>query len=136
MFLAELLTFTIPLFIPFNHYLGRARGHARPPLVARYARLKPLNRSVPLRSTSLAAFNAASQPIRPALRADQKQKEITRQKKKTLQPLIRGLYNRIGVHYHREAKTEASPTVCRATIAVETFLRSPCLLSSQSLVKP
>jgi hypothetical protein len=56
MFLAELLTFTIPLFIPFIHYLGRARGHARPPLVARYARLKPLNRSVPLRSTSLAAL--------------------------------------------------------------------------------
>jgi len=25
-------------------------------------------------------------------------KEITRQKKKALQPLIRGLYNRIGVH--------------------------------------
>src|SRR5208283_2808210 len=41
-----------------------------PLLVARFARLKPLNRSVPLRSTSLAAFNAATQPIRPALRAE------------------------------------------------------------------
>jgi hypothetical protein len=58
----------IPFFIPFIHYLGRARATAAPPLVAR---LKPLNRSVPLRPTSLAAFNAATQPIRPALRADE-----------------------------------------------------------------
>jgi len=59
-------------------------------------------------------------------------KEITRQKKKALQPLIRGtlqphwralaprpaiLRRRTGANKgnHRRAKTEASPTVCRAT---------------------
>jgi hypothetical protein len=41
--------------------------------------MKPLNRSVPLRSTSLAAFNAATQPIRPALRAA---KQLIHAKKK------------------------------------------------------
>jgi hypothetical protein len=64
------ILFTIPFFIPFIHYLRKSRWPPAPPLVARYARLKPLYRSVPLRSTSLAALNAASQPIRPALRAD------------------------------------------------------------------
>ena len=49
----------------------KAMPAGSPLLVARYARLKPLN--VPFRYAPLhCGFNAAPQPIRPALRADQK----------------------------------------------------------------
>jgi hypothetical protein len=91
MFLAELFAFTIPFFIPFIHYLGRVRGPAAPPLVARYARLKPLNRSVPLRSTSLAAIMLLrSQFDQP--KADYKNKKNTRQKKEGFAVADRRLY--------------------------------------------
>jgi hypothetical protein len=67
----ELIYNCYPFHYPFYPLLKKEPVAAgSPPLVARYARLKPLNRSVPLRSTSLAALNAAPQPIRPALRAD------------------------------------------------------------------
>jgi hypothetical protein len=84
-----------PFLYPFYPLLQKTSAKTRSPLlVARSARLKPLYRSVPLRSTSLAAFNAATQPIRPALRADKKRKIHARRKNFHTQPPIGTLQTR------------------------------------------
>src|SRR5271169_2057667 len=71
-----------PFLYPLYPLLTKARKwHAGPPIVARYARIKPLNARFRYAPPHCGHKNAAPQLIRPALRADKKEKEITRQKK-------------------------------------------------------
>jgi hypothetical protein len=91
-----LISIHYPFLYPLYPILKKIESPTgSPPLVARSARLKPLNRSVPLRSTSLAASNAATQPIRPALRADKKEKLHARRKNSHTKPPI-GTFQPVG----------------------------------------